>query len=150
MSRPIPAHIRVMRRAVPEGDCLIWTGKKDRNGYGQISVIEGGVKRARVAHRVVYEAFVGPIPTGLELDHLCRNTSCVKPDHLEPVTARENSARRWEVTSSFDPRTHCINGHPWSAENTYYRPDLPNTRSCRACNRAAKARARARRRLVHT
>jgi DNA-binding XRE family transcriptional regulator len=69
--------------------CWLWTGTDDGNGYGLLSVYD---KLAR-AHRAVYQELVGPIPEGLELDHLCRNPSCVNPAHLEPVTAQENIRR---------------------------------------------------------
>lgn len=77
------------------GRCWEWTGGRDGNGYGRIRV--GG--RQQGAHRISYELFVGPVPTGLELDHLCRLRHCVNPGHLEPVTHAENMRRgalaRW-------------------------------------------------------
>jgi HNH endonuclease len=75
---------------VEQGEgCWLWTGAIDR-GYGQF--VWNGRKRA---HRVAYELIIGPIPEGLELDHLCRNKSCVRPEHLEPVTKAENIRRQW-------------------------------------------------------
>lgn len=71
------------------GWCWVWQGTGTKTGYGQISV-EGS---QRYAHRVSYELHVGPIPDGLQIDHLCRNTSCVNPAHLEPVTGAENTRR---------------------------------------------------------
>jgi len=77
--------------------CWGWTGAKTKaeNGYGQFRGGEGqGRRRKRVvAHRFAYELAVGPVPHGLVLDHVCRNRLCVNPDHLEPVTMRENTAR---------------------------------------------------------
>lgn len=70
-------------------DCWLWTGTMSRTGYGRVSI--GG--REIGAHRAVYEALVGPVPDGMQLDHLCRVTQCVNPDHLEPVTIGENIRR---------------------------------------------------------
>lgn len=82
---------RVMRR-IQKGDCWEWTGALFQGtGYGQVWA-DG---TTRLAHRVVYELLVGPIPVGLDLDHLCRNRSCVNPAHLEPVTRRVNVQRGW-------------------------------------------------------
>lgn len=69
--------------------CWNWILKLDRKGYGVKN--DGGTYRG--AHRVVYEKYVGPVPEGFQLDHLCRNPRCVNPAHLEPVTAKENSRR---------------------------------------------------------
>lgn len=77
--------------------CWLWLGTKTRTGYGQI-----GISRSRMdyAHRVSYRLYVGPIPDGLHIDHLCRNTSCVNPDHLEPVTQSENNRRAAQSRSA--------------------------------------------------
>ena len=79
----------------PEDDtaCWIWTGKRVHNGYGTFSYRVAGKRVYHYAHRYGYEALVGPIPPGLDLDHLCRRRDCVNPDHLEPVTRRENLSR---------------------------------------------------------
>jgi hypothetical protein len=74
----------------PDG-CWEWTSTRMSAGYGQMW--DGTRGRTQGAHRLFYEAFIGPIPEGLELDHLCRNRACVRPDHLEPVTRRENLLR---------------------------------------------------------
>lgn len=107
------------------GDCWQWTGYRDKDGYGHFG------SPARLAHRLVWEALVGPIPEGLHLDHLCRNTGCVNPDHLEPVTAAENNRRVPEairgnrVNHAKGPdhpnskKTHCKWGHPLTPENTF-------------------------------
>jgi hypothetical protein len=97
------------------------------------------------AHRVAYEALIGPIPDGLQLDHLCRNRACVNPLHTEPVTQIEN-IRRGEagVPSGSQQRakTHCPQGHPYSQGNTYIRKN--GHRMCRTCNAAAQRRLRRR------
>lgn len=85
---PRPLLDRIDRNG--SGGCWIWTGSIDRDGYGYLH--DG---RRHNAHRWTYEKFVGPIPDGLEIDHLCRVRPCVNPDHLEPVTRLENNLRRW-------------------------------------------------------
>jgi HNH endonuclease len=73
----------------PMSGCWLFTGKRHREGYGRLN--RGG--KQHLAHRVFYEAFVGPIPDGYELDHLCKNKSCVNPRHLEAVPHQENMQR---------------------------------------------------------
>lgn len=111
-------------------DCWIWRGPMKSTGYGQINwgKTEDGKKIVRYAHRVSYELSVGPIPTGLTLDHLCRNTVCVNPEHLEPVTQSENTRR-----GGNGRKTHCSRGHRFTTDNTYVRPDGTGWRGCRAC-----------------
>jgi len=99
--------------------CWLWLGFLDKWGYGRFGRI--------LAHRIAFSALVGPIPEGLELDHLCGERQCVNPAHLEPVTHEENMRRRSAT------QTHCKNGHEYSAENTYLRPN--GRRDCRACIR---------------
>lgn len=104
--------------------CWLWQGGLNNKGYGMICV-KG---RKRGAHCVGYERYVGPIPAGLELDHLCRTPACVRPSHLEPVTHAENQRRAGAAL------TACRRaGHPYDEENTYRTPQ--GERRCRKCAR---------------
>ncbi|MGO3650436.1 HNH endonuclease signature motif containing protein [Agrococcus casei] len=84
------------------------------------------------AHRFAYADSRGAIPEGLEIDHLCRNRSCVNPKHLEAVSKRENLARGYAVPAINARKTHCKRGHEFTAENTYR---WGSSRICRACKR---------------
>jgi len=134
----IPVSVLLDKYSEPQGACVVWTGKKDSHGYGR--VWDSSQQRLVQAHRAAYEQSVGPVPAGMQLDHLCNVRSCVLVAHLEPVTPFENSARARARTSEYNPRTHCHNGHAYDDENTYL---VGNYRRCRACNRAAQARRQA-------
>ncbi|GGY65551.1 HNH endonuclease signature motif containing protein [Streptomyces xanthochromogenes] len=119
-----------------ESGCWEWTGHIKPNGYGQVTV--GG--RKFNAHRFAYEAMVGPIPSGLVIDHLCRNRRCLRPEHLDPVSQRTNVLRGEGPAADNARRNHCVQGHPFDDANTYVRRD--GSRSCRSCNAARNRRRR--------
>src|SRR5206468_154186 len=89
---PRPAHERMEKYIVVDAEtgCHVWTGQTDRGGYGRITVGLGADKRPTRVHIVAFEHIRGAVPGGMVLDHLCRNRRCCNPDHLEPVTRREN------------------------------------------------------------
>lgn len=106
--------------------CWLWLGEVNDSGYG---VIWLGKRRTR-AHRFGYELIVGPVPDGLDLDHLCRVRRCVNPAHLEPVTRRMNLLRGETLPAAQVKRTHCPKGHVYSKQNTRV---LNGSRYCRTC-----------------
>lgn len=128
MKRPLRERVFEQLVIDPETNCLLWTGSVDRHGYGR----SGG----NSIHRRMYEWFVGPIPEGLQLDHLCRVRNCANPAHLEPVTCQENLRRSDETHAARNrAKTHCAAGHPYDAANTYSRTRPGGGRDCRACQR---------------
>lgn len=114
-------------------ECWIWKAFLDKDGYGGFQAKGKAVR----AHRFSYEFYIGPIPNNLTIDHLCKNPSCVRPDHLEPVTNRENIMRGEGVAAKNSKKTHCKHGHEFSLENTHI-----NTSGKRYCRMCAKLRAR--------
>ena len=127
----------VERFDVIESGCWQWKGSVGNSGYGRISVN----RKTKYAHRVAYEWAKGPIPEGLHIDHLCRNPLCVNPEHLEPVTPREN-ARRSPITNM--NKTHCPKGHEYTLENIRWKKR--KWRDCRECHRIYQRAYQARKR----
>ena len=121
---------RVNKQGVPwQGTrCWEWRGYLAEDGYGLFSPHHHNVP----AHRFAYESLIGPIPVGLQLDHLCRNRACVNPSHLEPVTARTNQLRGIGPPATNARKTHCPQGHPYDLPNTNW---YKNHRRCRTCMR---------------
>lgn len=104
-------------------DCWEWVGLKSKKGYGRFG--------RQFAHRIAYKLFVGPITGGLVIDHLCRNHSCVSPDHLELVTQKENTLRGSNFIARQSLQRSCKRGHPFNNTNTrIYR----GKRICRKCH----------------
>ena len=111
--------------------CWAWTGGLDTSGYGIFSVNGNSVG----AHRWSYQHHVGPVPEGLELDHLCRVRRCVNPEHLEPVTSQVNTLRGQSPMAANARKTHCPSGHPYDQVNTNW---YDGRRYCRACQSGAR------------
>lgn len=131
----LPLLERITAKINVDGVCWEWTGAKNKYGYG---AIQRGRRTGVVrVHRALWEELVGPVPDGLELDHLCRNRACCNPDHLEPVT-RQVNVDRGSRAAGRPRRTHCTHGHPLTPDNT--RP----SGACRQCanNRNREYRAR--------
>lgn len=136
-----PAVGRVLAKVIEQDRgygtvCWIFTGARDKLGYGRVNCRNGtGSGVPKLVHRVVYEAFRGPIPDGLGLDHLCRQPSCCNPDHLEAVTQTEN-IRRGRAVGLSHAKLVCKNGHEMTPENTRLgQRNGHEIRRCRACAR---------------
>jgi hypothetical protein len=126
------------RVTVTESGCWLWDGYLTDEGYGRLG-------RA-LAHRLAWEWLRGPIPPELTIDHLCRVRRCVNPAHLEPVTMQENGRRGDGFAGRHARQTTCVNGHPFTLENTYNYTQgrwHHGRRMCRACDAARKRRQRA-------
>jgi len=127
----------VARRVVTTQGCWQWIGATNGYGYGLV-FIRG---ERHYVHRLSYQlAIEQSIPTGLVVDHLCENTLCFNPEHLEAVTHQENLRRASRVGG----KTHCVHEHAYTPENTYVSP--AGARQCRTCNRARWRVQNARRR----
>lgn len=134
--RRVPPVIRLLDKTLvqPHG-CWTFTGKETTGGgYAKVTVnLKGQPQRQIVGHRLVYEHFRGAIGDGLQLDHLCRNRMCLNPDHLEPVSCRENLLRGETLAALNLAKTRCAHGHEFVQENIYL--TARGSRRCRACHR---------------
>lgn len=108
------------------GVCWVWTGTLTPDGYGQFTL----ARKHYHAHRLAYELLVGPIPTGYQIDHICRNPPCVNPDHLEAVPPKENNLRGLSPAALNSVKTECKYGHPLYGTNLVI---FSGTRQCREC-----------------
>ncbi len=139
MGAPRPALDRFHEKLDRTGDCWLWTGARSTSGYARLRV-DG---RSVDVHRWAYGLFVGPIPDGLQLDHLCRVRHCVRPSHLEPVTQVENMRRGRGIGVRNSLKTHCPQGHEYTPDNTL---NEGGARRCRICR--ARTKQRSYRRMV--
>lgn len=120
-------------RVDKSGPCWIWLGGKTWDGYGKWYYQHNGKRCHLRPHRVAYVLTKGSIPDGLTIDHICRNTICVNPAHLEITTSKENTLRGVDAPAAINARkTHCIYGHPFDGYNlSYYKGE----RYCKTCKR---------------
>lgn len=124
------------RIKINENGCWEWQKSITRQGYGNFR--KGG--RIHLSHRVAFEIYVGRIPDGLQIDHLCRNRSCCNPDHLEAVTQRQFILRGESWAGKHARKTHCPHGHEYTEENTYWRKTPSGVgRMCRTCRKQRNA-----------
>ena len=130
---------RFVRHVDKQADCWIWMSTRIKDGYGLFKI----AGQNQLAHRLAYEWEYGSIPEGLELDHTCRTPACVRTDHLEAVTHLENIRRG---RNHMREKTHCLQGHSYSEENTYLDKKRPH-RTCRTCSCARKRLAYALRKV---
>jgi len=120
--------------AVDANGCWIWTGGRTANGYGQFSTTtETGAREHWYAHRWSYTQTFGPIPDGMQLDHLCRVRACCNPSHLEPVTQTVNILRGESPYAKKARQSHCKWGHELTGNNVRVKKN--GCRQCRECDR---------------
>lgn len=140
----------LIRYTVNENGCWLWGGFVNPRGYGHVQ--HNGT--TRLAHRSFYETYVGPIPAGLTIDHVCHNDSdcaggptclhrrCVNPQHLEAVPHRENILRGLCQAAANAKKTHCKRGHEFTPDNLYHFTNASGrqSRKCRTCTRERRQR----------
>lgn len=140
MTRTRPVLDRFAEKiALADSGCIEWIAGLTAAGYGSLCLSPDEGSRHVLAHRWSYEHHIGPIPEGLSIDHLCRNTVCVNPEHLEPVTQKENVLRGTSWTARNAKKTSCPKGHPLQGANLYRNPNSGH-RKCRTCQRDLDAR----------
>ena len=127
---------RVLRR-LDVSDCWEWKLCVDKNGYGIThagSSTDGSLKTVKV-HRFVYQQMVGPIPEGMDIDHLCVNRKCANPDHLRPL-AKPDHGRLSPGGMINKRKTHCPSGHSYSEFG--YTERNSGCRKCKVCSNARR------------
>lgn len=136
---PILTRLLASSEQVTESGCWIWMRGLDKDGYGSMKVRQ----KCHKVHRLSYETFVGSIPNGAEIDHLCFVRCCINPHHLEPVDRTTHITRsRWVLSN----RTHCKHGHNLTLPNSLCRAAGQNR--CRLCVNDAQKRRYHRRRAA--
>jgi HNH endonuclease len=138
-----PLSERLMGRVQKTESCWLWTGTRNPKGYGRIKVNEG--RKLIPVHRAAYETFVGPIPDGLTIDHLCKQRNCVNPAHLEAVPFKENVLRGSGPAALNARKTHCNRGHLLIPENLCGRSDR---RECKLCQKIHQRKNNAKRSAI--
>lgn len=128
----LPAADRFWRHVKKSVRCWEWTGTT-ANGYGRFRHTTRSTDTQAMAHRFAFELTKGPIADGLQVDHLCKNRLCVRPDHLEAVSPRENTLRSSAPSAANAKKTHCPKGHPLSGSNL--RIGTAGRRHCKTCQR---------------
>lgn len=129
---------RFLAKVQQEGECLLWRGAKDKDGYGWFI---WSYRDQRYAHRVAHELFIGPIPAKIQVLHSCDKPGCVNPDHLFLGTnldnMRDKVAKGRESHQGRSRQTHCKRGHEFTTENTYLheRKSGGILRQCKTCFR---------------
>jgi len=123
----------IFNKSMPEPNtgCWIWMGDSVKGGYGRFHLSERNKSRKWLSHRISYKVFKGEIPDGHTIDHLCKNTHCCNPSHLEAVTMKENTYRGNSFSRINKDKTHCKNGHQFTVDNTYRYND--GRRDCLTC-----------------
>ncbi len=136
-----PLHKRLWEKANKTETCWLWTAYINKFGYGVIGTYD---KKTALAHRVSFELTKGPIPEGLEINHLCEVKNCINPDHLEAITRAEHILKTDFQGGKYQKnKTHCVNGHSFQETDVYITKE--GHRKCRACGRAADKRRSPRR-----
>lgn len=143
---PITERLKKRCRVDAETQCWVWQLKKDSEGYGSVKINH----KNWLAHRAAYHWFVGPIPDGKTIDHLCRNTGCINPAHLEAVTMRENILRGTGPGALAVRTNKCFRGHSLDDAEILFRNGKPRSRACVKCKRYRRAKRNAERRAALT
>ena len=112
----IPVLLRVLAKVEYDGGCWLYKGGLDTTGYGRVMLkcaTPTSVRTTGAVHRVVYAECVGPIPSGMTLDHLCRNRACCNPLHMDVITLAENIRRGESISTRYARRATCPAGHQY-------------------------------------